>query len=105
MLPYSPPFALPRLEFLPRFRYDQLMHFGWKVLIPVAAVWILIAAAGVAFPPGALRGREPLMDAILFYGFALLAVASVVVVIAQRNPISRRRTRQHGTAGTSRSPS
>jgi NADH-quinone oxidoreductase subunit H len=33
---------------LPRFRYDQLMHIGWKVLIPVAAVWILITATGVA---------------------------------------------------------
>jgi len=33
---------------LPRFRYDQLMSIGWKVLIPVAAVWILITATGVA---------------------------------------------------------
>jgi NADH-quinone oxidoreductase subunit H len=33
---------------LPRFRYDQLMHFGWKVLIPVATLWILATAAGVA---------------------------------------------------------
>jgi NADH-quinone oxidoreductase subunit H len=32
---------------LPRFRYDQLMHFGWKVLIPAAAVWILVTAAAV----------------------------------------------------------
>jgi len=32
---------------VPRFRYDQLMHFGWKVLIPVAAVWILVTATGV----------------------------------------------------------
>jgi NADH-quinone oxidoreductase subunit H len=36
---------------LPRFRYDQLMHFGWKVLIPVAAVWILVTAAAVVFLP------------------------------------------------------
>ena len=33
---------------VPRFRYDQLMNFGWKVLIPVAAVWILVTATGVA---------------------------------------------------------
>ena len=26
---------------LPRFRYDQLMHFGWKVLIPLAMANIL----------------------------------------------------------------
>jgi len=34
---------------LPRFRYDQLMHFGWKVLIPVAAAWILVIASFVTF--------------------------------------------------------
>jgi NADH-quinone oxidoreductase subunit H len=34
---------------LPRFRYDQLMAFGWKVLLPVATVTIVVAAAGVIY--------------------------------------------------------
>jgi NADH-quinone oxidoreductase subunit H len=29
---------------LPRLRYDQFMHFGWKVLVPTALVWILAVA-------------------------------------------------------------
>jgi NADH-quinone oxidoreductase subunit H len=40
---------------LPRFRYDQLMDFGWKVLIPVAAVWILVTATAVTFFPALAR--------------------------------------------------
>jgi NADH-quinone oxidoreductase subunit H len=30
---------------LPRMRYDQFMHLGWKVLIPVNLVWIMVVAA------------------------------------------------------------
>ena len=35
---------------LPRFRYDRLMNFGWKVLIPMGLLWILITAAAVELP-------------------------------------------------------
>jgi NADH-quinone oxidoreductase subunit H len=60
MLPDSPLwFLLKLLAFLfvfiwlrgtvPRIRYDQLMGFGWKVLVPVAALWALAWGALLVF--------------------------------------------------------
>ncbi|HEY7792281.1 MAG TPA: NADH-quinone oxidoreductase subunit NuoH [Vicinamibacterales bacterium] len=34
---------------LPRYRYDQLMDFGWKVLLPIAVINLLATAAGVLY--------------------------------------------------------
>ena len=34
---------------LPRYRYDQLMHFGWKFLLPVAVANLFVTAAAVLY--------------------------------------------------------
>jgi NADH-quinone oxidoreductase subunit H len=35
----------------PRYRYDQIMRLGWKVLIPVTLVWIAVMGAAMFFTP------------------------------------------------------
>jgi len=36
----------------PRFRYDQIMRLGWKVLIPSTIVWLVVTALAVEFHVG-----------------------------------------------------
>ncbi len=54
---------------LPRLRYDQFMQFGWKVLIPVSIVWILVVATLRVM---SLQGAPRIM---------VVAFASVVVLL------------------------
>ncbi len=35
---------------LPRMRYDRLMSFGWKVLIPFGLVWVMVTGVVVVLP-------------------------------------------------------
>ncbi len=34
---------------LPRYRYDQIMRFGWKLFIPMALVWVVVVALAVQY--------------------------------------------------------
>jgi NADH-quinone oxidoreductase subunit H len=34
---------------LPRYRYDQLMEFGWKILLPLSVVNLLVTAFVVVY--------------------------------------------------------
>ncbi len=33
----------------PRYRYDQLMHIGWKVFLPISLLWVVIMAAALIY--------------------------------------------------------
>jgi NADH-quinone oxidoreductase subunit H len=34
----------------PRFRYDQIMHLGWKIFIPVTLVWLVVVGVWMQTP-------------------------------------------------------
>ena len=60
---------------VPRFRYDQVMHLGWKVMLPTALAFILLTGATIL-----------VLDALgveygLAYGLALTAVNAVAMAL------------------------
>jgi NADH-quinone oxidoreductase subunit H len=41
----------------PRYRYDQIMRLGWKALIPVTLIWLLVEGVMVYFHVGPWKGH------------------------------------------------
>ena len=60
---------------LPRLRFDRLMDFGWKVLIPVALAWVAVTAVvlvvDINLPRPVLLGAIGVLLVLLLLSFLL----------------------------------
>ena len=67
---------------LPRMRYDQFMHLGWKVLIPINLVWILAVATMRELTDGEKWSR---LSAALVVLVPILIVLLIVALVLDRS--------------------
>jgi NADH-quinone oxidoreductase subunit H len=64
---------------LPRTRYDQFMHFGWKFLIPVTIVWVVAVAFIQAANEGWLGDNTLSLGGRSYYASLLVIIGLLVV--------------------------
>ena len=59
----------------PRIRYDRLMAFGWKILLPLCLALAFITAVGILF-------AEMLGNPLIIWGIPVLSIVCIFVAAA-----------------------
>jgi NADH-quinone oxidoreductase subunit H len=72
---------------LPRLRYDQFMRLGWKILIPLSLIWILVVAS---FRELTNEGRSRLQS-VAFVGIPIAVIVLVWSFVAENRAAARDR--------------
>ena len=71
----------------PRIRYDRLMSFGWKVLLPLSLILAFITATGILL-------AQELNNPMIIWGIPVLSIVCVLVAVVFINSDLRRKS--HG---------
>ncbi len=53
---------------LPRFRYDQLMALGWKVMMPLALAYIMVTCGAIYLIEHVFGIRGPVLGPLILFG-------------------------------------